>query len=66
MGRIALEPYGAPEMTPNGWAPSPTVLSGGITGWDGKNGIRCFFLWEDLTKVSLCDQNSQTKIIIYL
>lgn len=63
MGRIALEPYGAPEMTPNGWAPSPTVLSGGITGWDGKNGIRCFFLWENFTKVSFCDQNSQTKII---
>jgi len=32
MGRIALDPYGAPDMTPNGWAPSPTVLSGGITG----------------------------------
>ena len=44
MGRIALEPYGAPEMTPNGWAPSPVVLSGGMTGWDGKNGIKCFFL----------------------
>lgn len=44
MGRMALEPYGAPEMTPNGWAPSPTVLSGGMTGWDGKNGIKCFFL----------------------
>ena len=26
MGKIALEPYGAAEMTPNGWVRSPLEL----------------------------------------
>ena len=53
MGRIALDPYGAPEITPNGWELFPTVRSGEMTGCDGKNGTKCFFLWIKINRASI-------------
>ena len=42
--RMALDPYGAADITPNGFEPDSSVPSGGTIGWVGKNGTKCFFL----------------------
>ena len=61
MGRIAADPNGAADTQPND-EHAFVSTSPRITGWLGRNGARCDFLWEkEGTNIFKREQNRRKK-----